>query len=330
MAEPLPSPLLHIARTAFGLTSLASLASLAVPLLWAVTASAQPVTVDALPVSELAPGVFVHFGAQQDWLPSNGGDVANLGFVVGSRCVAVIDSGGTLQVGQRLRAAVAQQTALPICYVVNTHAHPDHVLGNAGLLAPATQFVASQRFNAALSARAPYYLNALRRDFGLAPTDESVVYATLQVEKTLALDLGGRVLTLTAWSTAHTDNDLTVYDERTRTLFLSDLLFVGHIPVIDGNLRGWLAVMKTLAALDVALAVPGHGPASTDWPAALRPQQNYLDALLRETRAAIKAGATLSQAVDRVAGPAAAAWLLAERFHRRNVTAAFAELEWED
>jgi quinoprotein relay system zinc metallohydrolase 2 len=313
-------------------TFASGIATLSAYALCALAATAQPtgIAAEALSVSELAPGVFVHFGALEDWLPANGGDVANLGFVVGTRCVAVIDSGGTPQLGQRLRAAVQLRTTLPICYVINTHAHPDHVLGNADMTAPTTQFVASKRFNAALSARGPYYLNALQRDFGIAAGPEAIIYATRQVDTTAELDLGERTLMLTAWPTAHTDNDLTVYDRRTRTLFLSDLWFARHIPVIDGNLRGWLAVMKTLAGLDVALAIPGHGPASTDWPAALSPQQAYLEAVLRETRAAIKSGATLGQAVERVASQAAAPWLLAERFHRRNVTAAYAELEWEE
>jgi quinoprotein relay system zinc metallohydrolase 2 len=264
------------------------------------------------------------------WLPSNGGDIANLGFVVGSRCVAVIDSGGTPQLGQRWRAAIERTTRLPICFVIDTHAHPDHVLGNAAFAGPATRFVASAKFNAALTAREPYFLKALARDFGITVAHDAMVYPTLAVDGIRELDLGERVLVLQAWPTAHTDNDLTVYDRRTRTLFASDLLFARHIPVVDGNLRGWLAVMRDLAAIDAARVVPGHGPISDDWPAALKPQQEYLEALRRETRAALKAGKTLPQAVDSVGIAAASHWQLADRFHRRNVTAAFAELEWED
>ncbi|HSI59658.1 MAG TPA: quinoprotein relay system zinc metallohydrolase 2 [Ideonella sp.] len=300
--------------------------------LLAAFACAAAAAVPPLAVAQVAPGVYVHQGLLEDWLPGNGGDVANLGFVVGSRCVAVIDTGGTPAVGEALRAAVARTTPLPVCYVINTHAHPDHVLGNVAFTGGDNppRFVASAKLGAALAARAPYYRNALKRDFALDLPPEAVVFPTLPVDQTLELDLGGRVLQLAAWPTAHTDHDLTVYDRQTRTLFLSDLLFVQHMPALDGSLRGWLAVLKQIAALDVAVAVPGHGPVSTQWPAVLADEQRYLATLLSQTRAAIQQGLTIQQAVDRVgADVEAQRWLLADRFHRRNVTAAYAELEWE-
>jgi quinoprotein relay system zinc metallohydrolase 2 len=304
--------------------------------LWAVAGAASALPAkdsDPLPVSQVAAGVFVHFGALEEWQPRNAGDVANLGFVVGSRCVAVIDTGGTPQVGRRLLAAVRQASPLPVCYVINTHAHPDHMLGNVaftGLAQEPARFVGSARLDAALAARERHYLNTLQRDFGLSLPREAIVHPNLMVDELLELDLGGRVLQLNAWPTAHTDHDLTVYDRKTRTLFLSDLLFVSHLPVLDGKLRGWLGVMASIKSFAVALAIPGHGAASADWPAVMTPQWNYLDSLLVQTRAAIKAKMTIQQAVDSVPLPADAKWQLTDLFHRRNVTAAYAELEWED
>ena len=286
-----------------------------------------------LAVSEIAAGVFVHFGVLEEWQPSNAGDVANLAFVVGNRCVAVIDTGGTPQVGHRMLAAVRRATPLPVCYVVNTHAHPDHILGNiafTGLPGEPVRFVGSARLKPALAARQRFLLNTLQRDFGLTLPSNAVVYPDLSVGEPVELDLGDRLLVLNAWPTAHTDHDLTVYDRQTRTLFLGDLLFVSHLPVLDGNLRGWLRVMASLKGFDVAHAVPGHGAASHDWPAAMAPQWNYLDGLRVQTQAALAAKLTIQQAVNTIAAPADSSWQLAELFHRRNVTAAYAELEWED
>ncbi|MEJ8850585.1 quinoprotein relay system zinc metallohydrolase 2 [Variovorax rhizosphaerae] len=293
--------------------------------------AADPVA--PLAVVEVKPGVFAHAGKLEDWAPANGGDVANLGFVVGSRCVAVIDTGGTPAIGQALKAAIDRATTLPVCYVINTHAHPDHVLGNAAFVdayKPAPRFVASARFAQALTAREPYWLNSLKRDFGLTVPRTSIVYPGNSVDKSMDLDLGGRVLTLQAWPTAHTDNDLTVYDQRTRTLFAGDLLFVRHLPALDGNLRGWTAVMEDLRRLPVDAVVPGHGPVSTDWPGVMDAQANYLGALLRDTRAALRKHLTIQQAVDSIGIAPGTTWLLTDRFHKRNVTAAYAELEWED
>jgi hypothetical protein len=61
----------------------------------------------------------------------------------------------------------------------------------------------------------------------------------------------------------------------------------------------------------------------------LRPPQRYLERLPSDVRAALKAGWTLSQSVERIA-PEPGPWQLLGVFHARNVTAAYAELEWED
>ncbi len=279
----------------------------------------------------LAPGVYVHRGALDEWGPANGGDVANTAVVVGSRCAAVIDSGGTAAVGQQLLAALRRLTPLPVCYVINTHAHPDHVFGNAAFAAlhPAPRFVGHHRLPAALAARGPTYLNALLRDFGAGAVGSTrLVAPDLLVQDRLELDLGDRRLSLRAWPTAHTDADLSVLDETTRTLFLGDLLFVDHTPVVDGRLKGWLAVLDELRGWPVERVLPGHGAPGSDWPGALDAQQRYLRQLQRDVRQALADGLTLGQAVARIA-PDRPGWRLLDAFHARNVTAAYAELEWE-
>jgi glyoxylase-like metal-dependent hydrolase (beta-lactamase superfamily II) len=155
-----------------------------------------------------------------------------------------------------------------------------------------------------------------------------IVPPALLVSDTLTLDLGSRRLTLRAWPAAHSDNDLTVYDETTKTLFAGDLVFLRHIPVMDGSIRGWLDLLKELEPLPAARVVPGHGPVS-DWPAALADERRYLSALLSDVRALNKKGEPIRAAADKAAASERAHWELFDDYNVRNATAAFSEIEWE-
>ncbi len=128
---------------------------------------------------------------------------------------------------------------------------------------------------------------------------------------------------------AHTDTDLTIFDEKTRTFWLADLLFVDRIPVIDGSLLGWLDELRQVTAIPAARAVPGHGPVSAPWPQAAAPERRYLEAVARDTRAAIKAGIDIADAYHHVAQSERGRWLLFDDYNPRNVTASYKELEWE-
>lgn len=285
----------------------------------------------ALPMIELAQGNFVHYGVHEDRSPANLGDNANIGFIVGDRCVLVVDTGGSYAIGSALREAIRKSTDKPVCYVVITHVHPDHFFGAAAFAADQPEFIGHENFPRQLAGRARPYLNSLQRDLGdLAKGSEVIqVTRTIATGETLSLDLGGRMIDIKAWVPAHTDDDLTVFDRRTRTLWLADLLFIDHTPVLDSNITGFLNVMAQLRTMDVAHYVAGHGRSEAPWPAPLDPQERYFRVILVETRAAIKRGDSLMDAVNTIGLSEARNWVNFEGFHRRNVTTAWTELEWE-
>jgi predicted secreted protein len=104
------------------------------------------------------------------------------------------------------------------------------------------------------------------------------------------------VLELRAHPAAHSDADVTVLDRTTGTLFAGDLVFLRHIPTLDGSLAGWLVELETLQRIPAARVVPGHGPPSAPWPDAAAGTARYLAALRDGTRAAIAGGSGIAEA----------------------------------
>lgn len=294
----------------------------------AVPAATGEAAASPLPMREVAPGVFVYAAPYALAGRGNAGAIANVGFVIGRDAVAVIDTGGSLAAGRRLLASLRQRTALPVRYVVNTHVHPDHVLGNAAFAGEGATFVGHRALPEALAARAESYLRANADLVGPDFAGTRIVPPTLLVSTRLDLDLGGRVLRLEAWPTAHTNSDLTVRDGETDTWFLGDLLFVGHVPALDGRLSGWIAVLRRLSDSPAARVVPGHGPAAVPWPTAAASIDRYLTALQDQVRAMVRDGAPIAEA-GRAARDQAGEWALFDDFNARNATTAYHELEWE-
>ncbi len=281
-------------------------------------------------IEEVVPGLFVHRGRHEPFVRDNAGDIANIGFVVGDEAVAVIDSGGSRPIGEGLLAAIRRETDLPIKWLILTHMHPDHVLGSAVFREAGAQILGHAKLTSALQNRSETYQENMIRLLGEATMIGSdILLPDEGIGDRLEIDLGNRVLLLEAHKTAHSDNDLTVFDLESGSWFMGDLIFHGHTPALDGSLLGWQARLADLADRPAERIIPGHGPASLPWPEGAEPTRRYLQGLTEETREAIAKGEAMGSAIEHLGQDLEGDWLLFEEYNPRNATAAYKELEWE-
>jgi quinoprotein relay system zinc metallohydrolase 2 len=228
-----------------------------------------------------------------------------------------------------LRAAITRSTSLPICFVINTHVHVDHVLGNFAFRSARPSFVGSASLAEAMVSSAHFFLTEYPEDFSGPPTSNQVIGPDRLVEHEMTLDLGKRRIVLRAWPRAHTDCDLTVYDESSGTLWTGDLLFRDRLPALDGSVKGWLGALDELARMSVKLAIPGHGAPTANLAAAIDPERRYLQTLVEGVREQLAAGKPMGDAVEQVGTAEKSHWLLWDGVHQRNVDRVYQELEWE-
>jgi quinoprotein relay system zinc metallohydrolase 2 len=274
-------------------------------------------------------GVYVHHGQHLDISEGYQGDICNISFIVGEKGVAVIDTGGNLQVGTQLRAAIKKITSLPILYVINTHVHPDHIFGNAAFTQDRPQFVGHEKLANAMELRRETYARINTKYMGDAAKGAEIIKPDVEVKDQLNLELGGRTLTLQAHPPAHTNTDLTVLDSLSNTLWTGDLLFIERTPVIEGDIKGFIAAIDRLKTVKAERVVPGHGPVGQDWLAALDNEQRYLNVLLADIRQAIKKSQSMETAMDQAAAAEQKNWQLFEITNRRNINTLYPALEWE-
>lgn len=283
-----------------------------------------------VPLQKVAKDTYARKGINEVFTKSNLAAIATISFVIGKDTVAVIDTGGSFCDGARFLQAIRTITKKPISHVINTHTHPDHILGNAAFTSEKPIFIGHKNLKRAMAERGNIYIENLKRIMGEDQLKGTkIIPPTEMVKTTKTINLGEKELNLKAYGTAHTDHDLTVYDPKTKIIWTGDLLFHEHTPVVDGSLLGWQKQLGELEEIPAKFVIPGHGGPLLKWPEALVPQKKYLEKLTEDLRKIIENGGTMLEAQTKAGASEKPNWLLFEEFNPRNASAAFAELEWE-
>ncbi len=281
-------------------------------------------------VDEVAKGLFVHFGKQEDSNTKNNGDIANIGFIIGSKSIAVIDTGGTPEIGMSLLKKIKEISSLPISHIIITHSHPDHFFGTEALVSEKVSIIGHEKLERALITNFEFYKNLqfnLIKQESIKKVKLILPNQTVKVGKIKTINIGNREIEIKAWKSGHTDNDLSIYDKKTR-FFWSENIFVERVPSIRASIKGWKSNLDETLKMDIDGIIPGHGPLKKK-NQAIQPMMNYFDRLIKEVRKFHESGKTLKDAQNLAATKNQERWLLFDSYHSSNVTKTYTELEWE-
>ncbi|MDE3155504.1 MAG: MBL fold metallo-hydrolase [Acidobacteriota bacterium] len=294
------------------------------PVLLIVLAGVRPAAAapPLFTLHEVGPGVWAAIS------PDGSKAGANTGFVIGEDGVAVIDSFQNVDAARELLADIRQRTSLPIRFVVNTHYHLDHMIGN-GVFAAAGAVIVAHR-----NVRAWAHTENLKF-FGPSPTAANralvngIVLPSLTYDDGVDLYLGNREL-IVRHMLGHTGSDSVVVIPDAHVVFTGDLLWDRHLPnLIDASTKPLLRSLDALATqYPSATFVPGHGNvAHLPDLQAFRGYLAFLRAQVADGLATGKRGQALVDALAPAFRSQYGTWGFFEHFLTPNILQTAAELQ---
>ncbi len=218
-----------------------------------------------LQARELAPGVFVVEGDNDDFTPANGCNIINTGFIVTTAGVLVINTGPSRRYGEQLRALITRSTRQPVTQVLHLNLHPDYFLGNQAFADLPRWATASTRAGMAREAAA-YETNLYRLCGDWMKGTESLlpdrdIDAAVKAGR---WTLGERELELREFK-GHTDSDLVLMDRSSGVVFAGGLVFAQRVPTTPhAQVHAWLRSLDEARTLPWRTVVPSHGPVHAD------------------------------------------------------------------
>lgn len=188
------------------------------------------------------------------------GQGGNITVAVGKNAIIMVD-GEFAPLHDKIRAAIATISNLPIKYLVNTHYHGDHTGGNAPFAKDGAIVIANIKVKTRLAKGTTNGLTGAK-----VPPAAPEALPKLTYTRQLKLTVRGRIAELRHVEHAHTDGDTYVWFKSSNVLATGDTFTNGRYPNIDfaqgGNIKGMIAATNAYMKLanDKTRIVPGHGP----------------------------------------------------------------------
>lgn len=277
---------------------------------------------------KLASDVYCFFGKPENISKENGGNMVNTCFVQTKEGFVVIDSGPTYGYASQAYEQMQKIASLPVKYVVITHDHDDHWLGNSFYKEKGTLLIGPETYEQNIH---PGMATRMEKSVGKEIyAGTKVVKLDTVVQDSLDLTVGDTVFHIKQLvKQAHTKGDLVVYLPQKNVLFAGDLVFNDRITSLrDGSIIGSLKALELIENMHPKIIVGGHGYRTDS--NATSVFKAYLTTMKKQIQKALDNDIPIDEISNKVQMPEYKKMKLYDVLHRRNVFDAYRELELYD
>jgi glyoxylase-like metal-dependent hydrolase (beta-lactamase superfamily II) len=197
--------------------------------------------------------------------PENKGWNSNSHFVVTERGVLIFDTGSSESIGKAIREAIESVTNKPVRWVVNSHSHADHWLGNAGVIDTDTEIIASDQIVTTMKKYGKDDVAFFSRATQGATGDSHIMYPTTLLTKGDKRNLGGINVEFIFSNGGHSPGDVLMWLPKQKIIFGGDVLSSDWMPIItpDANVPNLIESLYFIVKLNPTVVLTGHGKATT-------------------------------------------------------------------
>jgi len=256
----------------------------AVAPVFAVLLFSTVVAAGELKITRVSDQVYSAIGETRPPSYENRGHNNNLSFIITDDGVVVVNGGDNYLLARDLHAQIRARTDAPVRFVINENGQGHAFLGNAYWAEQGVQIIAHRLAVEEIEQHGQGSLRSMReRNRELAEGTTVVVPDTVMEGDSMVLQMGATQIEILRFGPAHSPGDVSVWLPGESVLIAGDIAFhqrlLGIFP--DTDVAGWISSFDTMAALQAAIVVPGHG-APTGMAEITRYTQGYLQFLTDE------------------------------------------------
>ena len=192
--------------------------------------------------------------------PDNQGWNSNSAFIVTNSGVILFDTGSSSDIGAAMKKAISEVTDQPVRWIINSHAHGDHWLGNATFKDTVQAVYATEEVAKNINSEGKTWVDNFNKLTKGATGESEILPPQNFIKERTKIKLGDREITLFLSGDSHSPGDILMWLEDAKVLVSGDVIYSDRMPsTFDSKLPQWIKLLGELEALQPDVVIPGHG-----------------------------------------------------------------------